>query len=102
MGEPIAVYVEAVTKRVFPNASNNRYALQEGVQRLIALAQSITVEEFAFIRSAINGGDVSRDDEWRNLPGRLELLSNRLEDEGRYVDANIAYMAFQALSKESK
>lgn len=102
MGDPLtSSYIEAVTKRVFPMASNNRFAMSECVKRLLDLALALTVEEFAFIRSGINGGDVARDDEWQRLPGRLELLSHRLEDEGRYVDANIAHMAFEALAKST-
>lgn len=100
MSEPLARYVEAVTKRVFPEASNNRFALNECVKRLLGLVQAVTVDEFAFIRSNINGGDVSRDDDWQRLPARLELLSHRLEEEGRYVDANLAHMAFEALASK--
>ncbi len=95
----LSAYIEAVTKRVYPQASNNRFALNESVKQLLALVQAVTVDEFAFIRSSVNGGDVSRDSEWQRLPARLELLSHRLEEEGRYVDANIAHMAFEELSK---
>lgn len=100
MSPVISTYVEAVTKRVFPQASNNRFALIDCVKRLLDFVQALTVEEFSFIRSNINGGDVARDDEWQRLPARLELLSHRLEDEGRYVDADITHMAFEALSKD--
>lgn len=103
MSEPLpSAYIEAVTKRVFPQASNNRFALTECVGRLLALVQSMTVDEFAFIRSNINGGDVSRDDEWHRLPARLELLSHRLEAEGSYVNADIVHQAFVALSTHAK
>jgi hypothetical protein len=100
MSEPLpSAYIEAVTKRVFPQASNNRFALIDSVQRLLDLVQALTVDEFAFIRSTINGGGVSRDDEWRRLPARLELLSHRLEADGSYVDAGLVHMAFEALAK---
>lgn len=95
----LSTYIEAVTKRVYPQASNNRFALSESVKQLLALVQAVTVEEFAFIRSNVNGGSVSRDSEWQRLPARLELLSHRLEEEGRYVDADIAHQAFEVLSK---
>lgn len=95
----LSTYIETVTKRVYPQASNNRFALSECVRRLLDLSQALTVEEFAFIRSCVHGGDMARDDEWQRLPRRLELLSHRLEGEGRYVDANIAHMAFEALAK---
>ena len=94
-------YIEAVTKRVFPQASNNRFALIDSVKRLLDLVQALTVDEFAFIRSNLNGGDISHDAEWDKLPSRLELLSHRLEAEGRYVDAGIAHMAFESLSATS-
>lgn len=100
MSAPISAYVEAVTKRVYPQASNNRFALNESVKHLLALVQAVTVEEFAFIRSNVNGGSVSRDSEWQRLPARLELLSHRLEEEGRYVDADIAHQAFEALAQQ--
>lgn len=97
--EPLpSAYIEAVTKRVFPQASNNRFALIDCVKRLLDLVQALTVDEFAFIRANLNGGDISRDDEWRQLPARLELLSHRLEADGAYVDAGIVHMAFKALS----
>jgi hypothetical protein len=92
-------YIETVTRRVYPQASNNRFALVESVKRLLALVQAITVDEFAFIRSTLNGGDVARDSKWQRLPARLELLSHRLEEEGRYVDAGIVHQAFDALSE---
>lgn len=94
----LPIYIEAITTRVFPQASNNRFAMAECVKRLLDLAQAMTVDEFAFIRSTLNGGDMARDSEWDKLPARLELLSHRLEEEGRYVDANIAHMAFEALA----
>lgn len=98
-GPAFSAYIEAVAKRVFPQASNNRYALTECVGELLRLTQALTVDEFAFVRSGINGGDVSRDNEWRQLPARLELLSHRLEAAGSYVDAGIVHMAFEALSR---
>lgn len=101
MSAPLSAYIEAVTKRVYPHASNNRYALNESVKQLLALVQAVTVEEFAFIRSNVNDSSVSRDDEWQRLPARLELLSHRMEQEGRYVDADIAHQAFEALSKSA-
>lgn len=100
MSDPLpSAYIEAVTKRVFPQASNNRFALIDSVKRLLDLVQALTVDEFAFIRSNLNGGDISRDDAWRHLPARLELLSHRLEADGSYVDAEIVHLAFEALSK---
>jgi hypothetical protein len=101
VSEPLTAYIEAVTKRVFPQASNNRYALSDGVKQLLALAQAVTVDEFAFIRSTLNGGSVARDSEWQRLPARLELLSHRLEEEGRYVDADIVHQAFEAQSPKA-
>lgn len=91
-------YIEAVTKRVYPQASNNRFALKDCVVRLLDLVQALTVDEFAFIRSGLSAG-LTRDDEWHQLPARLELLSLRLEEEGRYVDAGIVHRAFEALAK---
>ncbi len=103
MSDPLpSAYIEAVTKRVFPQASNNRFALIDNVKRLLALVQALTVDEFAFIRSNINGGDISRDDEWRRLPARLELLSHRLEADGSYVDAGLVRMAFEALAAKAE
>lgn len=97
-----SAYIEAVTKRVFPQASNNRFALKDCVGRLLDLVQAITVDEFAFIRANLNGGDVARDDEWQRLPARLELLSHRLEADGSYVNADIVHQAFVALSTLAK
>jgi hypothetical protein len=95
----LSAYIEAVTKRVYPQASNNRFAMNESVKQLLALVQAITVDEFAFIRSGINDASVTRDEGWNRLPARLELLSHRLEQDGQYADANIVHMAFEALSK---
>jgi hypothetical protein len=102
MGAPgdYTALLVATTKRVFPQASNNQFALNDCVKRMLDLAQAMSVEEFAAIRAGINGGDVARDDECQRLPNRLELLSHRLEDEGRYVDAGLVHSASQALAKE--
>jgi len=95
MSDPtFSKYIEKVTMRVFPQASNNRFALSEGVKRLLDLVQALTVSEFTFIRVSLKS-DLSRDAEWDSLPARLELLSNRLEADGAYVDANIVHMAFE-------
>jgi hypothetical protein len=95
-----SAYIEAVTKRVYPQASNNRFALKDCVGRLLALVQALSVDEFAFIRSGLNAG-LSRDDDWVQLPARLELLSHRLEDEGRHVDAGLVHMAFEAMTESN-
>lgn len=90
--------LEALAVRLFPTASNNKFAKQQAVKQLIDIVTGMTVAEFSEVRNGLTDGLVS-DSQLSPLSHRLELLSHRLEEEGRYVDANIAFLAFEELGK---
>lgn len=92
--EQLSARLSAIAEIVRPSA--NRYAAQETVRSVLKIIEVIPADEFAQMRAALYESPPS-DFQIEPLPTRLRNLHHRMEADGRYVDANIVWLALQAL-----
>lgn len=86
--DPAADEVEALVKRLFPQANNNRYALNEWVGRFCKMTTELTPVQYARVYYMIHNLEPMND-----IEDRLAKYAVRLEDVGEYVNAEIVSRA---------
>ncbi len=77
--------VEALVKRIFPQAGDNRYAMLDWVKRFLGMAENMRPAEYARVYYMI-----------------YPQKPDHLEQEGLYVNADIVAQALARLSDKEK
>lgn len=92
--EQLSERLKSLAVEIFPSA--NRYAVQDGVGRIVKVLERVPAGEYAEMRTALYDSHPT-DFPIEPLPIRLRNLHHRLEAEGLYVDANIVWLALEAI-----
>lgn len=91
--------IREIAVSLFPSA--NDWAVSEGVRNVCRFFESVNPGEYAKVHRALFSRDASIKDYESicQIRDRLERLAVRLNDDGRYTDANICWLALSEMDK---